>query len=88
MNNFFQQRCHCERVQRAKQSVQYVFGFRLILAAFQAIPEFSAKKSQIIAHAWQIASLVALARNDSRLFKKSSENHFHFIIIDRDPSVF
>ena len=27
-----------------------------------------------------IASLVALARNDSRLFNKISENHFHFSI--------
>ena len=62
--------CHCEREQRAKQSAKYKLDFSLISAVFPAITKFSAKKRQNTAHAWQIASLVALARNDSRLLKK------------------
>ena len=54
-------------MQRAKQSAKYKFGFSLFLAEFQAIIEFFARKRQNTAKAWQIASLVALARNDSRL---------------------
>ena len=42
----------------------------MFLAEFQAIIEFSAKKRQITAKAWQIASLVALARNDSLFLKR------------------
>ena len=57
-------------MQRAKQSAKYTLDFSLFLAECPAIIEFSAKKKQIAAKAWQIASLVALARNDSRLFKK------------------
>ena len=67
INIFFQQRCHCEREQRAKQSAKYVFDFCLLAAVFQVIVAFSAKQRPNSAHAWQIASLVALARNDSRL---------------------
>ena len=47
----------------------YKLDFCLFSAEFQAIIEFFAKKRQNTANAWQIASLVALARNDS-LFKE------------------
>ena len=63
-------------MQRAKQSAKCVFDFRLISAEFQAIIEFSTKKRQVAsclamttAYAWQIASLVALARNDTVVLK-------------------
>ena len=52
-------------MQRAKQSAKYRFDFSLFLAALQAIIKFSAKRKQNSAKAWQIASLAALARNDS-----------------------
>ena len=44
--------------------------FSLFLAESRAIIEFLLKNEQITAHAWQIASLVALARNDSVVLKK------------------
>ena len=70
--------CHCERVQRAKQSAKYKFDFSLFLAESPAIIEFFAKNRQNSAKAWQIASLVALARNDSRFFLNLlSKNHFY-----------
>ena len=66
-------------MQRAKQSAKYKFDFSLILAECPIITEFSTKKkiallrtsqrlAMTTAYTWQIASLVALARNDSRLF--------------------
>ena len=70
-------KCHCERVQRAKQSAKHKLVFSLFLAEFPVIIGFLLKKRQVTAKAWQIASLVALARNDSRLFKNQlSENLF------------
>ena len=42
--NFLKTSCHCERVQRAKQSAKFKFDFSLILAESPAIIEFSAKK--------------------------------------------
>ena len=68
-NFFFQQRCHCEQEQRAKQSAKYRFDFSLFSAVFPAIIEFVAKMDRTTAKAWQIASLVALARNDSLVEK-------------------
>ena len=57
--------CHCEREQRAKQSAKYEFDFSLFSVVFPAITVFSAKNRQLTAKTWQIASLIALARNDS-----------------------
>ena len=48
----FQQRCHCEREQRAKQSAKYKFDFFFVLAEFQAIIKFFAKMKQNTAKVW------------------------------------
>ena len=48
-----------------------MFDFSLFLAEFQVIITSFAKKRQNTAHAWQIASLVALARNDSLMGKNA-----------------
>ena len=50
LKNFLQTSCHCERVQRVKQSAQF---------------SQSAYCLTTTAHAWQIASLAALVRNDT-----------------------
>ena len=59
-------------MQRAKQSAKYGFDFCLFLAECQVIIEFSAKKRQDSAKAWQIASLVALATNEQVCFNGRS----------------
>ena len=66
-------------MQRAKQSAKHKFDFSLILAEFPAIIEFSARKKQNTAKTWQIASLVALARNDSVVEKKYPKTTFALV---------
>ena len=56
-------------------SANYKLDVSLFSTVFQAIIEFFAKKRQITAKAWQIASLVARARNDS-LFLKDFERKY------------
>ena len=63
-------------MQRAKQSAKYKFDFSLISAECPIIIEFSTKNRQMTAKAWQIASLVALVRNDNVSLKKYPKTIF------------
>ena len=73
---FLKNDCHCERVQRVKQSAKHeqepaFFSRKLYLGILLKL-----KKNRT--RAWQIASLVALARNDS-IFSRNFE-HKYFIL--------
>ena len=58
--------------------VRFCFIFSSI---FKLLLRFLLKNRQNTAKAWQIASLVALARNDSRLFEKYPKNIFTLVCI-------
>ena len=75
---FFKTSCHCERVQRAKQSAKHEQNSVFFLAENSVIARDSAKIKKNRTRTWQIASLVALVRNDS-LLKKIRGKKYWFI---------
>ena len=84
---FFQQRCHCERGQRVKQSAKSEQSSVCFLAENSIITDILLKTKENRTRTWQITSLVALARNDSRLFEKFPKSLALAGARETDPSV-